>query len=213
MFRNYGHIIGPYSDVVVACQWTQGVSMNVKFLWYDPNGHLVFTQSATVQTTWVVSFSRPTLKRPLKPGVWKVVAELNSQKMAESVFLVHPVSVKNGREITDSAIAAEVNSDLRRVINERDRVLGRDAADEKKNMFDGETFRQDNEVKIGRTGEELHRWIDSLVAGYWKLRGFCSLESVDECHSIPVCRNEKWSIYHPDPKSELGNINDRGRLR
>ena len=205
MFRNFGHILGPYSDLVVACQWTQGVALSIKFSWYDPDDRLVFTQSATVQTTWIVSFHRPTLQRPIRPGVWKVTAEVNGQKVAESLFLIHPVSIKDKKEITDSGVSAEVNSDLRRLVN--------DPEDKEMDMLDRGKFVQDRQVLIGRTGEELHRWIDGLVSGYWKLRGFCAVAPMVQCNSVPVCKNEKWSTYHPDPKSELGDIKQNGRLR
>eukprot|EP00118_Oscarella_pearsei_P005474 m.25200 g.25200 ORF g.25200 m.25200 type:complete len:818 (+) comp28760_c0_seq2:1204-3657(+) len=183
MFRNFGNILGPGDDVIVACQWTQGMVVNVKFTWYDPLGKVAAVLTETVPATAIVSFYRPSLQRPLKPGVWRTVAEYDGDKIASTEFVILPLSVVDGDPVNSPEVTAKINS-----IGGGDKRTVRDVPD-------------------------VNRWVDAVVGKHWRLRGFCLEKARDECGSIPACLTEYWSTMYPDPKSELGPVKANGRIR
>ena len=77
IFRNYGGIIGAWDEPVAALRLKGGVPGEVSIIWDDPVGERVSTFVMKLEASWFVSYHKPKVDRPIRPGVWTVSVQVN----------------------------------------------------------------------------------------------------------------------------------------
>ena len=167
-------------------------------MWHDPTGARVKAQNVKMETGWFVTFHKLKFDRPIRPGVWNARLELlDGTAVMEREFLVVPFTHErmelmenppsvNGARTSDSPQSPV--SELRDFVEWRENVL--------------------------KTGESLEQWLDKLITDFWSIEGTCRTDADrDSCSYIRDCSGTDWSTYSPDPKSELGEVRQDGRLR
>ena len=192
IFRNYGGFVGPNDDIVLAMKWALGVAVEIRCEWYDPTGELVSSHRTKVEPHWIVSFNKPTLNKPVRPGVWTVKVLIAGRVIMETSFLVIPLT-HNHKKLMDRPEAVNAVK----------------MTDTHHSSITDKAFDQwRNGVVL--SGELLLDWVDELVSEFWTLKSLCAPA---ECNSLSHCKlSSKWSTLYPDPKSELNDVQN-GRLR
>lgn len=193
IFRNYAGLVGPSDDIVLAMHWVLGVAVEAKSEWYDPTGELSFSQRSKIEAHWVVSFTKPQLNKPLRPGVWSVRVLVANQITMETSFLVIPLSHKE-----------------KKLMDKPESINAARMTDRHHNTVTDKAFDHWRNGVI-LSGPPLFQWIDELVLQFWTLKSLCGPAS---CTTIPQCSvSSNWSTLSPDPKSELNDVNNNGLLR
>lgn len=174
-------------------RWVLGVVVEARNEWYDPTGELVFSHRTKVEAHWLVSFTKPQLTKPLRPGLWSVKVLVGNQLTMETSFLVLPLSHKDNM-----------------LMDKPEAINAARMTDTHHNTVTDEAFdRWRNGVIL--SGAPLMQWIDELVLEYWTLKSLCGPAS---CSAIPKCTlSSNWSTLIPDPKSELNDVDKFGLLR
>ena len=194
IFRNYAGLVGPSDDVVLAMHWVLGEAMEARNEWYDPTGELTFSHRTKVEAHTVVSFTKPNLVKPLRPGVWSVRLLIGSQLTMETSFLVVPLSHKEKKlmDKPESINAARMTETHHNTVTD-------EAFDHWRNG-------------VILSGPPLMQWIDEQVLQFWTLKSLCGPPS---CTAVTQCKDgsSDWSTLSPDPKSELNDVNNIGLLR
>jgi protein xylosyltransferase len=197
IFRNYGGILGAWDNPVAAVRLIAGRVGDVTIVWEDPTGARVSSQSVKVESGWFVTFHKPKLERPIRPGVWNSRVELtDGTTIMERKFLVVPLTHENMNTMEDPT---SVNA-----ARENDEVL-KDSSPIKV---------QEWKENVRKTGKDLEQWLDELVGEFWKIESVCRTGvSRDGCSYVSECASTDWSTFSPDPKSELGQVKWDGRIR
>ena len=198
IFRNYGGILGAWDDPVIAIRLNPGKAGELSIVWDDPTGARVKTQNVKVESGWFVTFHKLKFDRPIRPGVWNTRLELlDGTAVMETQFLVVPLTHERMKPLENppSVNAARTTSSVQSPVSE------------------SQEFSQWKE-NVLKTGESLEEWLDKLVADSWNMEGLCRTDAdKDNCGFIRDCSTTDWSTYSPDPKSELGEVKQDGRLR
>ena len=217
IFRNHGNILGVWDEPVAAVRlFSSGSNFNLEIIWVDPVGVQVNTFTMKIESSWFVAFHKPKLERPIRPGLWSVTIRSHSEDIFRTDFLVVPLTHEN-KEVMSSPQALNAQ-----------RSGGVPSTRDKTAMLHYEQWRRN----ISKSGEELERWVDDLVRGYWQVREFCGAGAVGvapdrgaaaaaggveggggDCSWVPDCTTSSWSTLSPDPKSEIGEVQNNGRLR
>jgi len=193
IFRNHAGLVGPGDDVVLAMRWLVGIAVEMRDEWYDSTGELAFSHRTKVEAHWLVSFSKPTLGKPLRPGVWSVRVLVANQITMETSFLVIPLSHKD-----------------KNLMDKPEVINAARMTDTHHNTITDEAFDYWRNGVI-LSGAPLMQWIDELLLKFWTFKSLCGPAS---CSAIPRCNaSSNWSTLSPDPKSELSDVNNVGLIR
>lgn len=219
VFRNYGGILGVWDEPVAALRLNTGSLTMMTITWEDPLGVVSSVYGMKLESSWVVSFHKPKLDHPLRPGVWSVKLKLrgggahHDTELMSIKFLVVPMTHKNGEpmESPQSVNAAKKDLDKTARSNNNPRLIGEWL------------------LNVSKSGANLQEWVDSLVGQYWSVGEYCRLPSPlalpavvggggenggSRCASwVPDCVSKEWSTFSPDPKSEIREIQSNGRIR
>ena len=183
---------------MVAIRLNPGKVGQLNIVWDDPTGSRVKTQNVKVESGWFVTFHKLKFDRPIRPGVWNARLELvDGTAVMETQFLVVPLTHERMKPLGNppSVNAARTSGSPQSPVSET-----QDFLEWKENVL--------------KTGESLEEWLDKLVADFWKMEGLCRTDADrDGCSFITDCAHTDWSTFSPDPKSELGDVNQDGRLR
>jgi protein xylosyltransferase len=210
MFRNLGGILGAWDDPVAALRLKGGSPGEINIIWDDPVGERVSTFVMKLEASWFVSFHKPKVERPIRPGVWTVKVTLPPKDggtvLMQNQFLVVPITHENRHPLSDPL-----------AVNAKRTVTIKPSMDPKQ-------FAQWRS-NVSKTGPQLEHWMDSLVAKHWIIEGYCRTSKKrgeaqgegaappKECSWIPDCTSTSWSSFSTDPKSEIGKIQPNGRIR
>ena len=202
-----GGILGAWDEPVAALRLKGGSPGEVNIIWDDPVGERVSTYTMKLEASWFVSFHKPKVERPIRPGLWTVKVTLppkdGGMVLMQNQFLVVPITHENRRPLSDPL-----------AVNAKRTVTI------KPNM-DPKLFAQWRS-NVSKTGAQLESWMDSMVARHWTTEGYCRTTSREGegadpppkgCSWIPDCMSTSWSSFSPDPKSEIGKIQPNGRIR
>lgn len=199
IFRNYGGILGVWDEPVAAVRLTMGKQVEVVIIWEDPVGDQLARYTMKLEANWFVSYHKPKVEKPIRPGVWLVRLETKTgAKIMETKFLVVPVTHDNTKPLTNpqAANARRANS-LHPGVDSKEFLTWR--------------------TNVAKAGSELEAWLDELMSGFWKLEGMCRSsdpeEAIRQCSWLPECSETPWSTLSPDPKSEIGEVQENGRIR
>ncbi len=161
-----------------------------------------------VEDNWVISYHKPTFKKPLRPGTWKVrLIHDDNVILGETSFLVVPLAYNKGKAVTleDSVT---LNNGPAAGLYSSDFIIDfdRDANDtsDKIKEFSASSY---------STGSKFEQWIDTLVARHWTIKDTCVVGQLTQsCVKLQNCENTEWSSLSPDPKSNVKHLrnNERG---
>ena len=200
--------MGAWDEPVAALRLKGGSPGEVNIIWDDPVGERVSTFVMKLEASWFVSFHKPKVERPIRPGVWTVKVTLPPKDggtvLMQNQFLVVPITHENRKPLADP-----------QAVNARRTVTIKPSMDPKE-------FAQWRS-NVSKSGAQLEQWLDSLVAKHWTIKGYCRTrtskegegvgDSPKQCSWIPDCMSTSWSSFSPDPKSEIGKIQLNGRIR
>lgn len=210
MFRNYGQLLGPYSDLVLRHTWGPGEPLTVSIAWIDPAKIIAASYDVNITGAGQIEPFKPLLKRPLRPGVWTTKIMHRWQIFAEAQFLVLPLTMFKGKSLDASQAALNHNGPsgyyARQDFTEFEEVLKVDRVGEARAAAD------ENGQKQGRVLEE---WADQMCGEFWSVQEVCQTrEIIAECSFIKKCEETYWSSQSPDPKSTITALDpDSGLIR
>uniref|UniRef100_UPI00358DF71E xylosyltransferase 2-like isoform X2 n=1 Tax=Myxine glutinosa TaxID=7769 RepID=UPI00358DF71E len=200
LFRNFGGLLGPYDEPASVQWWRAGPNCSTTVVWLDPMHVIASAYEVRVDQGVEVSHHRPLLKKPLRPGAWSLRILQGWELIAETTFLVLPLTFRKGQPMNQDQVSqanmgppgnSYGESDLRWLL----RLLGLPASP----------------TTIPTHLPPLLPWLDRLLRGFWQPAGLCAL-SPSGCPHLPRCTVTSWSSHYPDLKSQLGPVGPDGRL-
>lgn len=99
LFRNFGGLLGPMDEPVGMQKWGKGPNVTVTVIWVDPVNVIAATYDILIESTAEFTHYKPPLNLPLRPGVWTVKILHHWVPVAESRFLVAPLTFSHGQPI------------------------------------------------------------------------------------------------------------------
>ncbi len=214
IFRNWGGLIGPMDHFSIAIAWDAGREFKVTVVVVDPANTVAVALETTVTESKepFVQEIKPELEQPLRPGVWTVKLLYLWNAVAETYFLVTPYSHYEGRLITN-AEAEEFHKGPKAGAYQK----GHDFShfQDRLSLDDPDTALVIAQFNSQKVGLSLLAWLDELTAQFWRVADSCVVnERLPLCNKLPLCSATRWSTMSPDPKSELGEVDeDTGRLK
>ncbi|XP_076458255.1 xylosyltransferase 1-like [Babylonia areolata] len=203
IFRNYGRLLGPYEDLTLRHVWSPGKEFTVSVAWIDPTNVIAVSYDIMIPGTTFVGSHKPSLSRPLRPGVWTVKLMLNMTVVAETQFLVTPITFYQGQPISVSAAQ-------RSHAGPPGLYMGKDFSGLRSYLKVPPSPQLEEEAVANarKVGRDLELWVDSLVPLFWVTKDTCSLEKL-ELTAVSRCRETLWSSRSPDPKSDINTIGSK----
>ncbi len=186
---------------MAAVRLVAGRQDTVHIIWHDPLGQRVAKFAMKIEAAWIVTYHKPKLELPIRPGVWTVSLELpNDLLLMKTKFLVVPMTHHN-KEVLGSP----------QVVNAKHSLTV-----EPNSLIFQEEYTQWKE-NVSKSGLELEEWMDSLVKDYWTIDNYCRMDAGqsggEQCTWVQDCASTSWSTFSPDPKTEIGEIRTNGRIR
>lgn len=99
LFRNFGGLLGPMDEPVGMQKWGKGPNVTVTVIWVDPVNVIAATYDILIESTAEFTHYKPPLNLPLRPGVWTVKILHHWVPVAETKFLVAPLTFSNKQPI------------------------------------------------------------------------------------------------------------------
>ncbi|GAB1609398.1 xylosyltransferase 2-like [Argonauta hians] len=214
IFRNYGQLMGPYSNIALRHSWANGDEVAVSAAWIDPSNTIAASFDMKIPSGAHIAAHKPPFRKPLRPGVWTIKMFHEWETFAEVKFLILPLSFYQSRPILASEIYATHNGPKGRYLDLDNKI---DFSDFRKplkieNITEAETRAVINGRKVGK---DLDKWIDSLTEEFWQLQNFCThKELVPFCGVPERCEHSTWSSMAADTKSTITVVDENtGHLR
>lgn len=92
IFRNFGNLMGPMDEPVGMQKWGKGSNVTVTVVWIDPTNVIAATYDILIDASAEFTHYRPPLNRPLRPGMWTVRVLHHWTPVAETRFLITPLT-------------------------------------------------------------------------------------------------------------------------
>uniref|UniRef100_A0A8C1JY59 Xylosyltransferase 1 n=1 Tax=Cyprinus carpio TaxID=7962 RepID=A0A8C1JY59_CYPCA len=208
IFRNFGNLMGPMDEPVGMQKWGKGSNVTMTVVWIDPTNVIAATYDILIDASAEFTHYRPPLNLPLRPGMWTVRVLHLWSPVAETRFLITPLTHHKHLPIRQEDALRTHNGPAKNSYMEQ--------------SFHGLNPILNIPVHLGQveaaehnaelTGPELERWVDSLVGEVWSAVDVCST-GPSGCPVMQTCRETIWSSLSPDPKSQLGSPKTNGRIR
>ncbi|KAK1799092.1 hypothetical protein P4O66_007356 [Electrophorus voltai] len=208
IFRNFGNLMSPSDEPVGMQKWGKGLNVTVTVVWIDPTNVIAATYDILIDAGAEFTHYRPPLNLPLRPGMWTVRVLHHWSPVAETRFLITPLTHHKHLPIRQEDALKLHNGPA-------------------KNSYMEQSFHGLNPIlnipvhlgqveaaehNAGLTGAPLERWVDGLVSEVWAAADVCSA-TPSGCPVMQSCRETAWSSLSPDPKSQLGPPRADGRIR
>lgn len=218
-FRNLANVLGPLSEPVLLYHLSapfDKLKENLTTIWVDPTGAIADIIQVYIDEHNLTSFVKPSLKIPILPGVWSVgLLSKSSVLIAQTKFLISPLQYYGGKELNEKDAVTVHSGSQRSYNNFSNYKLTNFIPSQEESLLLNELSKSNNK----KLDEELSEWIDSLTYMFYNLLGTC-VSGLREgetftCghHVLQECRDAKWSSMSPDPKGQIGTINEQtGRL-
>ena len=186
---------------MAAIRLTAGRQSTVHIIWDDPLGLRIANFPMKIEAAWIVTYHKPKLELPIRPGVWTVRLELpEGTLLMKTKLLVVPMTHHN-KEVLGSP----------QTVNAKQSLTVQPNA-----LISQEEYTQWKE-NVSKSGLELEKWMDSLVKDYWTIDNYCRIDAGqsggEQCTWVQNCASTNWSTFSPDPKTEIGEIRTNGRIR
>ena len=211
IFRNYGGLLGPYSDPILSHSWGAGQAFTATFVWIDPAGYVAASYDIPIKGEEQINTHEPTFEKPLRPGMWRIRLLYLWEPVAELQFLITPLLYYGGRRIS--------RDDAKRVHSgpEKQVYVDRDFKDiqEALQLEEWKLKKKTADDNAQNSGADLEQWVQDLVKERWHISDTCiDGGSYSACPRLPSCQQSQWSTMSPDPKSELGPVDlHTGKIR
>ncbi|XP_054990427.1 xylosyltransferase 1 [Sorex araneus] len=208
LFRNFGGLLGPLDEPVGMQKWAKGPNVTVTVVWVDPVNVIAATYDILIESTAEFTHYKPPLNTPLRPGVWTVKILHHWVPVAETRFLVAPLTFSNRQPIKQEEALRLHSGPPRSAYMEQsfqslNPVLSLP-------LVPAQLEQARRNAAAGGAG--LERWLDALVGSMWTAMDVCATGPT-ACPALQACSQTAWSSLSPDPKSELGPVKPDGRLR
>ncbi|XP_020828083.1 xylosyltransferase 1 isoform X1 [Phascolarctos cinereus] len=208
IFRNFGGLLGPMDEPVGMQKWGKGPNVTVTVIWVDPVNVIAATYDILIESSAEFTHYKPPLNLPLRPGVWTVKILHHWVPVAETKFLVTPLTFSNKQPIKPDESLKLHNGPPHNAYMEQSFQGLNPVLNIPINLAHVEQARRN----AATTGPKLESWVDSLVGGVWSTVDICTIGPT-ACPVMQTCSQTSWSSLSSDPKSELGAIKPDGRLR
>lgn len=202
IFRNFGQLIGPYSDITLQHSWTSGAGFTIAIAWIDPVNVIAASYDIEIPGTSYIGSHKPELKVPLRPGVWKVKLMLNWKVVAETSFLVVPLTTFQNKPISLQQALLTNNGP-------KGLYIDKDFKDFSKVLQVNQSVLIQKESKLNskKIGQSLNRWVDTLTDKFWEFKNICTSSTNSlGCSNLDICEKTVWSSKCNDPKSEIHGV-------
>lgn len=165
----------------------------------------------------VIAAEKLALTLPTRPGVWTVSVYIKGPRSTKYIegsrthFVVSPVALEFGRPIELNVEKVNGGTPVQHMNNKKkdlkiwNKII--QGTPSEKELEDFNTSLSRNSTL---TGKQLTDWVDESITKGWEVVGTCTTNSLS---ALPDCHKTYWSTKYPDPKSELGIVNAKGRLR
>nr|XP_014349502.1 PREDICTED: xylosyltransferase 1 isoform X2 [Latimeria chalumnae] len=208
IFRNFGGLMGPMDEPVGMQKWGKGPNVTVTVVWVDPTNVIAATYDILIDSSAEFTHYKPPLNLPLRPGVWTIRILHHWVPIAETKFLITPLTFSNKQPIKQEE-AMKLHSGPA------------------KNAYMEQSFQGLNPVlnipinaqqvdqakrNAALTGSPLENWVDTLTGSVWSAVDVCAAGPTS-CPVMQGCGQTVWSSLSPDPKSDLGLVKANGRVR
>lgn len=214
LFRNFGNLLGPNCDIKLKFAWGPGAEGSLTIVYVDPSeviaGSFEYTLDESESET--IQLHSPDFFKPLRPGIWKVQLLYLWETVAETEFLILPLTTLEGVEIQSHQLTIHDGPADNKYSDKAQATL-KDSAGP---LDDPSPVKmQQAAVNARKTGPALAQWVDELVGSFWKVSESCMVSQDSQlCQHLRPCEQTKWSSMFPDPKSEIGSVDpSTGRLR
>ena len=210
LFRNVGGLIGPYADVVLRHSWGAGRAGVVTVVYIDPALVVAGSYDVTVAETEHVGHQQPTFNKPLRPGMWTAKLLLAKEVVAETDFIITPLSHFDGRPISDSQALASHRGPVKLYADEDLKHLHQQL-----NFINKKLAVRTAKLNEVKTGTRLLAWIDGLAGTMWTHVETCYHGDAvpSSCAEVTQCQSAYWSSKYPDLKSEISGLDENtGKL-
>ncbi|XP_045141942.1 xylosyltransferase 1 [Echinops telfairi] len=208
LFRNFGGLLGPMDEPVGMQKWGKGPNVTVTIIWVDPVNVIAATYDILIESTAEFTHYKPPLNLPLRPGVWTVKILHHWVPVAETRFLVAPLTFSNRQPIKPEEALKLHNGPPHGAYMEQNFQGLNPVLSLPLSPAQVEQARR----HAASTGAVLEGWLDSLVGSMWTAMDICTTGPT-ACPVMQACSQTAWSSFSPDPKSELGAVKPDGRLR
>ncbi|KFO20671.1 Xylosyltransferase 1 [Fukomys damarensis] len=208
LFRNFGGLLGPMDEPVGMQRWGKGPNVTVTVIWVDPVNVIAATYDILIESTAEFTHYKPPLNLPLRPGVWTVKILHHWVPVAETKFLIAPLTFLNRQPTRPEEALRLHNGPLRSAYMEQSFQSLNPVLSLPIVPAQVEQARRN----AASTGTALENWLDSLVGRMWTAMDICATGPT-ACPVMQACSQTAWSSFSPDPKSELGAVKPDGRLR
>jgi protein xylosyltransferase len=206
LFRNFGRIFGPLSEIVLRHEWGEGPEVKVTVAYIDPANYIAASYEILIKSDDRILSHKPEFSLPLRPGLWRVKIMYLWQDVATTGFIVLPMTHVYGKRI--SAVQAE---DLNNGPKGNMYVANKSFVDLEPlvGLKDTPRIRLQAEGNGKLAGDQLDGFVDSLMKKQWKIAETC-LASGDlgTCKRFQACNSTDWSSKSPDPKSEIFGVDE-----
>ncbi|XP_043945087.1 xylosyltransferase 1 [Protopterus annectens] len=208
IFRNFGGIMGPMDEPIGMQKWVKGPNVTITMIWIDPINVIAATYDILIEANAEFTHYKPPLNLPLRPGLWTVKILHHWVPVAETKFLVTPLTYSNRQPIKQDEVmklhgGPPKNAYMEQSFQGLNPVL---------NIPTKAEQLEQSKRNAALTGTHLEKWVDTLVNSAWSAVDICSAGPTS-CPVMQSCSQTAWSTFSPDPKSELGTIRTDGRLR
>lgn len=95
IFRNFGNLMGPMDEPVGMQKWGKGSNVTMTVVWIDPTNVIAATYDILIDASAEFTHYRPPLNLPLRPGMWTVRVLHHWSPVAETRFLITPLTHHN----------------------------------------------------------------------------------------------------------------------
>ncbi|XP_076309198.1 xylosyltransferase 1-like isoform X3 [Tachypleus tridentatus] len=209
LFRNFGRIIGPFSEPAALHKWGPGKEFSATFVWVDPTKTVAGSYEVRVESGNQDLHHKPVFRQPLRPGIWTLLLMYNWVLVAETHFLVVPLSVYNNDPI-DRQKTRMIHSGPG-----KQPYVDHDFSNvETLLKYTNKTLLlQQAEFNSWKVGKDLEDWIDGLTTQFWTVQDLCFVSVPQHptggalCLALDIdpCQLTLWSSKSPDPKSEINS--------
>lgn len=203
IFRNFGCILSPFSDIILLHQWNQGPeNFTVTLVYIDPAEVIVgvfdvpINSPRTLDRTHLYLSHKPSFNQPLRPGIWRLVMIYKEMIVADTKFLITPLFYYNLREVTvdqiklvneGPTVATTVTTSKILEHHPLSNVMDKNGMNvasgfeylEKLIGITAEDKKQAFLMSLTnskRIGIDLRNWIQSLTAKFWTIRNICIIK-------------------------------------
>ncbi|TRY63197.1 hypothetical protein TCAL_03549 [Tigriopus californicus] len=210
VFRNLFEVMEPESDPHLMYQSDPFNSTHViTFAWFDPKGTLSAVSDKRFYNASSVLDAIPSgLSRPLHPGMWTVQAIVNGQMKAEIQFPIFPIlpslipDQKQWEKLHEGSVSPKDISTFE--IEPKFVALSKAHPSLSHPRFS---------PKLSNSDADVQAYINDLASAFFTVKSICAVSLDQTTVQSPLCHDQPWSSFSPDPKSKITEINpDTGLL-